>query len=64
MVDVTPDVREEAVNEFLIAFHKQAGAGAIENVVGWLRGLHWTHTHKSAADFFAAAIEAGAWRNG
>jgi hypothetical protein len=42
----------------------QAEAATIANVVKWLRGLHRTHAHKLAADFFAAAIENGDWRNG
>mgnify|MGYP000594280006 CR=1 FL=1 len=32
-----------------------------QRITAWLRGLHWTHPHYKAAQFFATAIEAGEW---
>ena len=28
----------------------------LDRVVAWLRGLHWTHKHYGAAQFFAEAL--------
>jgi hypothetical protein len=28
-------------------------------IVAWLRGLHWTHPHFKAAQFFADALDRG-----
>ena len=39
----------------LATYRTQAEADTIAQVVKWLRNLHWTHTHKTSADFFATA---------